>query len=259
MPEKFKENLGDKKVVSFEEKKRDFFVKIGLRAREALEAHKDKSAGDMWGKKKTAEDWRNVSEHCLVEAARAEVFAEKLGFSEQVKRDLITAAVLHDFYKKHEIEKATREGLGPKNHMRATEEAAKILHKKGFSDRVVRLSGSMALDSLMETEEILKKENLSEEDAAFLVLHFIDDYSSGSDWVEQGVDSLDARINNLEANPKYKLLKASFKSQRRIGHLVEKRLSDLITKKGTMAIADSVDLPYMVDQEIRAKIESESL
>lgn len=270
MTEQFgKENLDplEQTEIFFEDKERDFFIKIGLHVREAFKMHKDKEAGDLWGRKDSQKDWRNVSEHCLVEAARAEVFAEKLELSGETKNNLIIAVALHDFYKKHEIEKAGEEGLSFESMVHASEEASKILKKRGFSKKIIRLVGSVGADSLIETEEILKKQNLTEEDIAFLILHFIDDYSTGSDWVEAGTDALGIRIDKAEANPKYKLLneqgreyfngETSFEAQRRVGNLVQDKIANLMKERG-MTIDDSSGIPYMVDQEIKNKIESEN-
>ena len=83
------------------DKKREYFVRLGLQMREALKLHK--KAG-LWERKEGKRDWGNVSEHCLVETARVNVFADKLGLSEDVKKDLATAAALHDSFKKGEKE-----------------------------------------------------------------------------------------------------------------------------------------------------------
>ncbi len=275
MSERIRGDSENENTVSFEGKKQSFFTKTGFRLREALEMHRDASAGNMWGKKNTTEDWRNVSEHCIVEATRAEVFAEKLGLSEDVKKDLITAAALHDFYKKHEIEKAAEEGLTFEDMINAAKEADKILKKNKFSDRVVRLAGSMAVVSLHETKKILEKDSLSEEDIAFLILHYIDDYTKGSDWVipaeeteNQGkINDLDRRIGVIASNPNYRLIneqgrqhfggEGSYEAQLRIGHLVEEKLAILMSQTGNLSI-EPKDLPFFIDQEIMCKIESES-
>ena len=91
------ENFGEKsnsEESTFEEKKTEFFSKIALRNKDAVRAQKNGGLLD-WDNE-SDRSWRNVSEHCLVEAARAEVFADKLGFSEDFKKDLVTAALAHD-------------------------------------------------------------------------------------------------------------------------------------------------------------------
>jgi hypothetical protein len=76
MPERHENQQG------FEEQKQAFFIKLGLRAREWLQVHRE--FGGLWegpkyitykdGQKKE-QRWENVSKHCLVEAARAEAFS----------------------------------------------------------------------------------------------------------------------------------------------------------------------------------------
>ena len=98
---------------SFEEKKTNFFVKIGLKLKPEFLLHREAGLWEKDTKKEegtenedNAENWRSVSEHCLMEVARVSVFAEQLGLSESVTKDLIEAAALHDFFKKEEMKKA---------------------------------------------------------------------------------------------------------------------------------------------------------
>ena len=46
-----------------------------------------------------AEGWRNVSEHCLLEAVTADILAEGLGLAEEEREQLVAGAILHDFFK----------------------------------------------------------------------------------------------------------------------------------------------------------------
>jgi len=251
----------------FENKKTEFFVKTGLSVREAFKMHKE--AG-LWGEGE--EDWRNVSEHCLVESARVSVLAEKLGLSEDIKKDLILSAALHDFFKKEEIKSYEMEGMSWINYKKAEDKASELLKKKGFNDRIIRLVGSIGGISLAETESILKKDNLSQEDIAFLVLHYVDDYTSGSDWVQPSeitgdkkiINSLDRRVSACV--DRYSLLNEEGKSvfngestysvQLRVGHEVERRIASILNAKNNSDMIPE-DLPYLIDQEIRAKIESQ--
>ena len=85
----------------FNKKKTKYFSRLAVRMRDSLKMHK--TAG-LWERVGDRRDWGNVSEHCLVEAARVTVFAEKLQFSDGVKKDLVFAAAMHDFFKKAEKE-----------------------------------------------------------------------------------------------------------------------------------------------------------
>lgn len=52
-------------------KRRNFFVRLGLQVRDALKLHDEMG---LWNR---ADYWGNVSEHCLVEVARVQVFVKK--------------------------------------------------------------------------------------------------------------------------------------------------------------------------------------
>lgn len=53
---------------------------------------------------KGPEIWRNVSEHCLVAGAFADILADELHLPTDQKNTVIKAALLHDWFKKHEVE-----------------------------------------------------------------------------------------------------------------------------------------------------------
>lgn len=258
------ENLPEK---SFEEKKREFFIKLGLSVREALKMHKK---ADLWGEGK--EDWRRVSKHCLAETARAVVFSDLLKFPEDLKKDLITATVLHDFYKKQEIAKADEKGLNWQSMEQADKEAEDLLRKNGFSDRIIKLVGSVGSVSLLETGRTLSKDQLSQEDIACLIVHYLDDISIESNWVEPAeviegrgkINILDKRMDRSDVNPEYAPIneagikifggKRTFQQQRDIGHMVEERLTAILGKSGETQIDDPKDLPYLIDEKIKEKI-----
>ena len=57
-----------------------------------------------------SEGWRNVVEHELVGAEAADVLAEALSLPKPERDNLYTAAILHDAYKRREIELAREKG-----------------------------------------------------------------------------------------------------------------------------------------------------
>ena len=199
---------------SFDQKKREYFSRLALQARDALKLHRD--IGLLWEKKNGAESWRNVSEHCLVEIARVEILAEKLRLPGNQKKDLMIAASLHDFFKKEEMavvkEDINQGGSGRVGNLKAKKRATDELIKAGFSENIIRLVNSIGgqPEELFETKNILDKEFLSNEDIAFLVMHYVDDYTRGSDWVtsaaiERGItiNDVDRRIQKNLNNPNY--------------------------------------------------------
>lgn len=271
MSEKQEQFNSDKQEQS-SDKKRKYFVQLGLQVRGAFKIHKE--AG-LWERKEGKRDWGNVSEHCLVEVARAEIFAEKLRLSDNAKSDLNVAAALHDFFKKGEKEIVVANGLTWDSFKEAADESGKRIKEAGFNERIVWLTGSVGHGSLSETEKILNKKALSEDDTAFLVLHYVDDYTLGSDWVKPAdampdgskKNDFDKRMDYNESNQRYARLneegktrfngETTFEAQRRIGHLVEERLSAIVSEKSGQLV-DVKDLPEIIDAEIKSKIEAEN-
>ncbi len=250
-------------------KKREYFIHLGLQVREALKLHK--GAG-LWERKEGKRDWGNVSEHCLVEVARVSVLADELELPDDIKSDLKIAAALHDFFKKGEKEIVTAEGLTWDSFERASEESSRQMKEAGFSERIIRLANSVGHGSLIETENILNQENLSPEDIAYLILHYVDDYTIGSEWAKEAevlddknINDLDRRIEKNKANPRYSQLdeegrerfqgETTFEAQERIGHVVEKRLSSLLNERNR-ELSSPKELPQYIDQKIDNKIES---
>lgn len=249
------------------DKKRQYFIKIGLQMREALKLHK--KAG-LWERRNGERDWGNVSEHCLVEVARVDVLADKLKLPDDIREDLKTAAALHDFFKKGEKEIITSGGISWDSFEKASEESMRQMQEAGFNERTVRLANSVGHGSLVETQSILSKESLSPEEVAYLILHYVDDYTIGSEWVspaedveDKSINDLDRRVDKNEANERYAILNEEgrarlagetvFEAQRRIGHLVEERLASLIAETTGQAVP-AKELPQFIDEEIRSRI-----
>ena len=258
MREESGDPLSDEK---FLEKKRAFFVKIGLSVRNSLRIHKEQG---LWGD--ADENWRRVSKHCIVEVARASVFAEKFGLLEETKNNLIEAAALHDFYKKKEIKSAGSTGLTWENMRRSSLEADKIMRAKGVKKDVIELVDSVGLGALENIERILKKKRLSEKDIASLVLHYIDAYTKETDWAkvaEGDINAMDLRINDGAINPKYRPVyekeysdgETVANAQSRIDHSVQEVLAGMLRKKTAEEVAPQ-DMPYLIDQDIIKRINS---
>ncbi len=252
----------------FENQKTRYFVKLGVHLKDALRLHK---ASGLWDRNQEGErEWGNVSEHCLVEAARAREFGELLGFDKDLVEDMMTAAALHDHYKKVEKAIAEKEGLTWAAYEKAEHQSGEAMLAAGFSDRVVWLAGAVGHNSLATVQHIFdnaEESTLAEaaENDAFLVMHYIDDYTVGSDWAEPTgeVSNFDARVNKNEANEKYRIIneagrehfdgETTFEVQRRIGHDVESWLADLVGER----VGDEIfpeALPIFIDNQIRSRI-----
>jgi len=255
----------EEQEAAFDRKKSRFFVQLGLRLREKLTLHK--SAG-LWAKDERGNTWENVSQHCLVEAARVEVLAEQLGFSDGLKESLIEGAVLHDFYKAVEISRVKAEGMKRSNFEKVEAEASELLRQEGIDEEVIRLVNSIG--AFNEVEDILLNEQRTPEDSAFLVMEYVDSYTVNAEWVHPVIEAQDGKRNDLdrrvdmnEGKEVNKYLneegrevfdgKTTFEMQRSTGHGVERLLSALL-KESTGEEIDPLDIPLWVDNKIREKI-----
>lgn len=210
-------------------------------------------------------DWGNVSEHCLVEAARTDIFSDLLCFYVELRDDLKVAAALSDYFKKREKE-MTKEVSNSKEAFALAElESHRLLKEAGFSDRVIYLADSTGtIKSISETvPSLLKKTDLNDDDVGYLVLHYIDDYTIGSEWVtpteilSDGIlkNAFDRRMDDLDR--RYPELKESGfnDKQREIGLQVEQRLVGIISQRTNRQL-NPKGIPEMVDQMIAQRIQS---
>lgn len=255
----------------FERKRTAYFSSLALSLKDAFKAHKEFGLLDrMEGER----DWGNVSKHCLVEAARASAFAEKLKLSEETKQKLVMAAALHDSYKKQEMEALKKRGPTLSTIEAVAEESHAALEEHGFDPEVIELAGSVGAtkDVFDEMDRIFARADaLSERDIAYLVAHYIDDYTVNEEWAkpvdpETGHNDLDRRMEKNEDNEKYATLneegkalfgRSLYETQREYGHEAEALLAKLVEERSGIRVTPS-ELPEFIDQEIRAKIDSQS-
>jgi hypothetical protein len=246
------------------ETKYSYFRDLGLSHREELDAHR---ANGLWDREGSSErSWGNVTEHCLVVAARVEILADWVGLPSWVKQDLMKGAILHDFYKRREKEflcANPKFEIGQYNAF--SMKSGEFLRAAGFDELVVELAGSLADDKLPEIEKRLEKGDLSGEDLAFLILHYVDDYTSGTDWVvpfDGERNDLERRIDKLEGNDDYSNLnevvkkfegETAFQAQRRVGRLIQERLAELVSQESGIRMLPDL-LPEEVDREILRRI-----
>ncbi|MDO8505605.1 MAG: hypothetical protein Q7S48_03440 [bacterium] len=267
----------------FEDKKQQYFTRFALRMRESLTMHKVER---LWEKNTEGEkNWRNVSEHCLVEAARVDVLAELLKLSEDLKNDLIMAAALHDFDKRKEIEAvqlAEKMEASPyRASLSADAEGDRLLASTGFSSRVIRFTKGTGghPEQLRDAKRILDQRQLSEDDIAHLIIQYVDNYTQGSAWTEtvsrdssgQRINDIDRRIakigeksiySNIIREQSAELTKDSVVQGKTVldvmsdvGHLIEERLTAIIRER-TGESVESIRLPEYIDTLIRKKIEA---
>lgn len=94
---------------------------------------------------KGPEVWRNVSEHCLVAGVFADILAEELSLPADQKSTVVKAAIMHDWFKKHESmaqRTASKEdtlSLQTLSEIKARD--GQVLQKMGVSQDIIALTG----------------------------------------------------------------------------------------------------------------------
>src|SRR5258708_9692686 len=134
---------------------RIYFVCLSLQGFSAFKMHK---AIGLWEKKSGVGEqvsWRNVSEHCLVEMARVKALARVLALSEELQKDLLAAAAIHDFYKEQEIKIIKAEGASWASFAKASKQAMRIMKDVGLRERVIWLANAVGHGSLQVTVQSL--------------------------------------------------------------------------------------------------------
>lgn len=232
-------------------------------------------------------NWRNVPEHCLVEVARVATLGHWLGLPEPIISEMKMGSFLHDDRKKQEI-LATRDAIerktSPIKAARAEhKEADDLLKKNGFNERVRRLAGSAGGDvpQLVEVQRILDQETISDDDWAYLLVHYIDDCSIDAKWVlssnkETGQNIVDYRMEEnrkkkdyeiiageisaeLFTLPKFKEMKDADEKMDNItiavflSHEIEKRIAKRIDDLTGISI-NPLEIPESIDKRIENEI-----
>ena len=127
--------------------------------------------GGILGKEN--KNWRNISEHCLAEAVGADILAEHLGADRDA---VVEAALIHDWYKRREIE-AMKKTDGAFGYEKTAEEDESFLREFGIDEIMIKLSHSNIPERA--DFEYLKNRSMEEK-----IIHFIDTILSGSEFVD---------------------------------------------------------------------------
>jgi len=118
-------------------------------------------------------EWRNVSEHCLVEAVGADILCEYLGAD---KEAVVTAVLLHDWHKRKEVEEMKKSGV-VEGYVRAAEENDELLRRYGLPDQIIKLTHANIPES--NDPEYLSNRTLEEK-----IIHFVDMITSDSQFID---------------------------------------------------------------------------
>lgn len=219
-------------------------------------------------------------QHCMVEAARARVLGDMLGLNEASVHDLEKAALLHDSYKGQEVRIMRENGPSWESYDFAQAMARLSWEVHGrYSKEVMDIAGSVAHESLQQMEELLAipAAELTDTQKMMLAMHYLDDYTVEFDWAtpagEDGND-LDRRMAKNENNERYRSLnetglqyfgyeqdgvyvpETAYQAQRRIGHLVENRLAELVSEANNLPEGSfsPLDMPIIIDNQIKQNL-----
>ena len=139
-------------------------------------------------------DWTNVYQHCKTEGFVAAIMSNLLKLSKEESDILIKAAILHDWYKRNERERADKKGF--EEYVKSEKDSYNELIKLEVDKRVVDVAhsvGSLSLNKIIDSTDFLKR-----------LMHYIDDICLGDKIVE-----VDERIDYLENQEKYHELNES--------------------------------------------------
>ncbi len=261
---------------------RSYLESIARAHPRAIALHDD--PGNLWSPDENGRHWGNVTEHCLVEAARVYELAELLGFGDGLKRELVEAAVVHDFYKKREIEltreHALRGGSGREGVLVNEGEARGVLLSAGFSEAQVLWVQSVSgdPDNVIFVKGIVDSGRTDPEELARIILHYVDNYTRGASWVTRAEESEAGVLNDIDRrnimnaeNPDYQKMneegRASyaghpffdgmtrFEAARSVNHEIEKLFSLVLAARG-VPIRFPEQLPEFIDELIRERVRS---
>lgn len=179
--------------------------------------------GKLWEK----EEWRNVAEHCLVEAAASEVLSDALHLPAKEKEELVKSAICHDWNKHMDVK--------PDDFTDKDYKKAKILLKKINPNPTI-----MAATNPEFIERLAQGESTLLERLQF----YIDEICTGADIV-----SVDQRINEVQQRHP-KLNEIYWEKDRKLAHTVEAEVFGLLQQQGV-----SLETPENVPDYIKSKIE----
>jgi len=128
-------------------------------------------------------DWSHIYNHCRFEGEVAIILSDLINLNETDSTILIKAAILHDWYKRYEIEQV--KGLGMEDYKNSENDSYDKLLALGVQNRIVEVAhsvGSLALEEIINSQNLLQK-----------IMHFIDDICLNDKIVE-----IDERIDYNE-------------------------------------------------------------
>jgi len=143
--------------------------------------------------------WQQVFHHCLSEALTVDVLVRHVNVALTSRNkpqlpwsEMVSAAFLHDSYKRHEIEKLNNQPANMKLFYQTDKEQHEWLLELGYDSSIVSLLDGFGNNAALR---IYRDEGV---DLTLRLLHYVDDITK-----EDKVVTLEERIAALEINPRY--------------------------------------------------------
>lgn len=265
-----------------EPQEREYFIYLAKEHGRELFLHQN--PGKLWDKDAEGKDWSNVTEHCIMEAARVKALGEMLGLPQDILRKLVSAATLHDFNKKEEIRR-TREEMasgksGREGVIAMENENERILKSAGFPEIIISIARHVTGDpeDVYYIKDILDSSPILPEGLAHMVMHYVDNYTRGSSWAEPAALESGKLINDIDrrnamnaANPNYQKMNQEgrelnavhpffkgmtrFEAATALNHLIEEKFAGII-KENKIDIPSPFHIPELVDVRIKEEIKN---
>lgn len=184
----------------FEKKRTSYFSKFALAHISEMRTLKK---GGVLGKENI--DWRNISEHCLVEAVGADIIAEHLHAD---RKSVVQGTLLHDWYKRNEIMTRHEHG-GAKAFAINSVEDEKLLKEFGVPEHIIRIAHANIPES--DDPEYLTGRPVEEK-----IIHYMDMITDQSNFIDP-----EERLTRAESNPRTMEFLESFREKYHGRHLNE--------------------------------------
>lgn len=207
--------------------------------------------------------WRNIAEHCLVAGAFADLLADELQLSSSDKSDVVAAAILHDWHKKHELSaqsKYAAEGTLSEHKLSLIQEHARAeLRELGIPERVIRLSHAN-LPNTVEGPQTLPEKILWYVDAMLSHTEPVPIKQRFSD-LERGWDGVREDPARAQRNLAFSSLytdryrgKPLYSLQQELGLTISQELADRLNYHG-----DIEQLPLALKEKLQERIATQAL
>lgn len=193
------------------------------------------------------DSWHNIYRHCKVCGTAGYVLGNILNLEDKQIKDITSALILHDWYKRFEVEAAW--AIGATGFDDSILESKKLLSAYGISDNLVELAHCVGHSSLKEIKDSM--------DINKRIVHLIDSMISGEEIV--GVSK---RVEGLEGQSKYKELNESgraihhgrtfFEVQREVGEGIFNELSKSVSLSPDQLLGAIKDGVQKVNEHSRA-------